>query len=142
MIQLFRTDHFKINEDGTCYAGAGTYSNCAGKIGITLSIEPRETSELQFVWAEDPEWQGDPHNTVGLPGALVCPELRRYAEKGAREGFAANTITGGYRFTLISASMSPSDYPRSPIQRASFVAVVKWLAHHGLSKQSIDHKTC
>lgn len=141
MIELYRTDRFKMNENGTCYAGAGTYTNCAGKIGITVSIEPTEAPELQFVWAEDPDWQGDPHNADDLPGALLDPNLRRYAEKGAREGFTANAITGGYRFTLISAWMGPTDYPLSPIKRASFVAVIKWLAHHGLSKRTIEHKT-
>lgn len=141
MIELIRTDVFEMLENGLCQAGAGTYTNCAGKARLTILIESINTPELQFAWAENPEWTGDPNNGFDVPGALVDEFYKEFTRRGARKGFEENGITGGYRFTLIDAYLNPPDFQSSQFKRASYVAVVKWLDHHGLSTVALNHET-
>lgn len=141
MIQLFRTDRFKMLENSTCYVEAGTHANCAGKVSMTILIEPIDTPELELAWAENPNWQRNPNSAPDVPRALVDDDYKRYIDPGARRGCEENGITGGYRFTLIDAYLHPPDWQSTPFQRASYVAVVKWLDHQGLSTVAIQHET-
>ncbi|MBE9182172.1 hypothetical protein IQ268_26760 [Oculatella sp. LEGE 06141] len=118
---------FKLEEDGTIVARAGTQSNCGGIAAIRVRITPVTKAGIEFFSLEE-ECNGEGFGLM-VPATAMPAVYKAAVFRGAQQAYDESDLSEGIEFVLIDALVHPVDANERKFMEAGSSAIIGWIKH-------------